>query len=305
MPPPPLKKPSEFKLIGTSPPRLDIPAKVAGAATFGNRCAPAGPALRCRAQRRPLAARRALHDQERHAAQGIEKVVIVPGGIAAIGMSWWQADKFLDDGIAINWQAGPEPKLDSAELWKRYAELLESGKVALERKLGTDPSPAKTQTVEAIYGAPYLAHAPMEPMNCTALFTKQGAGKQGVELWMPNQSPTLMRLIAAKTADVSQADVAVHTTFLGGGFGRRAEVDLVRQAVTCALALPDRPVKVLWSREEDIRHTTIGLWRWPLARRARCHRWRGQARKCGQAASRPIAGRPVPGAAGPSGAGTA
>jgi isoquinoline 1-oxidoreductase beta subunit len=82
---------------------------------------------------------------------------------------------------------------------------------------------------------------------------------------MPNQSPTLMRLIAATTADFSQADVAVHTTFLGGGFGRRAEVDLVRQAVTCALAMPDRPVQVLWSREEDIQHDyyrPMALARW-------------------------------------------
>ena len=82
---------------------------------------------------------------------------------------------------------------------------------------------------------------------------------------MPNQSPTLMRLIAAKTADMPQADVTVHTTFLGGGFGRRAEVDLVRQAVTCALAMPERPVQVLWSREEDIRHDyyrPMALARW-------------------------------------------
>ena len=82
---------------------------------------------------------------------------------------------------------------------------------------------------------------------------------------MPNQSPTLMRLAAAGTAHVRQADVTVHTTFLGGGFGRRAEVDLVRQAVTCALAVPERPVQVLWSREEDIRHDyyrPMALARW-------------------------------------------
>jgi isoquinoline 1-oxidoreductase beta subunit len=102
----------------------------------------------------------------------------------------------------------------------------------------------------------------MEPMNCTALFT---AGDRRVELWMPNQSPTLMRLAAGKTADVPQADVTVHTTFLGGGFGRRAEVDLVREAVTCAMQMPERPVQVLWSREEDIRHDyyrPMALARW-------------------------------------------
>jgi isoquinoline 1-oxidoreductase beta subunit len=266
MPPPPLKKPSEFKLIGTSPPRLDVPAKVAGTATFGIDVRLPG-LLYAAVRNAPTFGGSASGFTIKNGGlpKGIEKVVIVPGGIAAIGTSWWQADNFLDKGIAIDWQAGPEPKLDSAGLWKRYAELMESGKVALERKLGTESKPVKTQTVEATYRAPYLAHAPMEPMNCTALFKKQGAGKPSVELWMPNQSPTLMRLIAAKTADISQADVAVHTTFLGGGFGRRAEVDLVRQAVTCALAMPDRPVQVLWSREEDIQHDyyrPMALARW-------------------------------------------
>jgi isoquinoline 1-oxidoreductase beta subunit len=266
MPPPPLKKPSEFKLIGTSPPRLDIPAKAAGAAMFGIDVRLPG-LLYAAVRNAPTFGGSASGFMVKNGGlpKGIEKVVIVPGGIAAIGTSWWQADSFLDKGIAINWQAGPEPKLDSATLWKRYAELLESGKVALERKLGTESKPTKIQTVEATYRAPYLAHAPMEPMNCTALFKKPATGKPGVELWMPNQSPTLMRLIAATTADLSQADVAVHTTFLGGGFGRRAEVDLVRQAVTCALAMPDRPVQVLWSREEDIQHDyyrPMALARW-------------------------------------------
>ncbi len=87
------------------------------------------------------------------------------------------------------WQPGPEPTLDSATLWKRYEELMATGKPALTRTLGTDSKPAKTQAVEATYRAPYLAHA-MEPMNCTAQ-VKQGNGKAGVEVWMPNQSSDL------------------------------------------------------------------------------------------------------------------
>jgi isoquinoline 1-oxidoreductase beta subunit len=102
----------------------------------------------------------------------------------------------------------------------------------------------------------------MEPMNCTARFR---AAERKLDLWMPNQSSTLMRFVAASTAGLDQADVTVHTTFLGGGFGRRAEVDLVRQAVTCALELPDQPVQLLWSREEDIAHDCyrpMALARW-------------------------------------------
>ena len=192
--------------------------------------------------------------------KGVEKVVAIPGGIAAIGRSWWQANTFLDSGVDIAWEAGPHAKLDSATLWKQYEQSLEKGDAAVVRTLGTEGQSGQVRTIEATYKAPYLAHATMEPMNCTA---RVADGK--VELWMPDQSPTLMRLAAAKAADVSQADVTVHTTFLGGGFGRRAEADLVREAVACALAMPGRPVQVLWSREEDIRndpYRPMALARW-------------------------------------------
>ena len=197
--------------------------------------------------------------------KGIEKVVIVPGGIAAIGTSWWQADNFLDKGIAIEWHAGPEPKLDSASLWKRYDELLESGKVALERKLGTEVEARENPDRRGDLSRALSRACADGADELHGAVQEAGGGKPGVELWMPNQSPTLMRLVAAKAADIPQADVTVHTTFLGGGFGRRAEVDLVRQAVACALAMPGRPVQVLWSREEDIRHDyyrPMALARW-------------------------------------------
>ncbi|HEY6715750.1 MAG TPA: xanthine dehydrogenase family protein molybdopterin-binding subunit [Reyranella sp.] len=260
MPAPPLKQPSEFKILGKPQPRLDIPAKVAGTATFGIDVRLPG-LLYAAVRNAPTFGGQASGFKVKGSLpKGVETVVIVPGGIAAIGSSWWRANKFLKEGIDVQWQAGPEPKLDSATLWKRYEELMETGKPALTRTLGDESKPAKTQTVEATYRAPYLAHTPMEPMNCTAR-----VAKSGVDVWMPNQSPTLMRLAAAGTAHVRQADVTVHTTFLGGGFGRRAEVDLVRQAVTCALAVPERPVQVLWSREEDIRHDCyrpMALARW-------------------------------------------
>jgi isoquinoline 1-oxidoreductase beta subunit len=265
MPPPPLKKPSEFKLLGKPQPRLDIPAKVAGTATFGIDVRLPG-LLYAAVRNAPTFGGSASGFKVKgDLPKGIETVVLVPGGIAAIGSSWWRANKFLKEGIEVQWQPGSEPGLDSATLWTRYQELMETGEPALTRTLGEKAKPAKTQTIEATYRAPYLAHTPMEPMNCTALFRKQKGDKSTIEVWMPNQSPTLMRLAAANTADIPQADVAVHTTFLGGGFGRRAEVDLVRQAVTCALAMPERPVQVLWSREEDIRHDCyrpMALARW-------------------------------------------
>ena len=265
MPPPPLKKPSEFKLLGKPQPRLDIPAKVAGTATFGIDVRLPGLLYAAIRQAPTFGGRASSFKVKGSLPKGVETVIIVPGGIAAIGSSWWRANKLLKDGVDVQWQAGPEPKLDSATLWKRYEELMKTGKPGLTRMVGTEGKPAKTQTIEAIYRAPYLAHTPMEPMNCTARFSKRPGGRPGVDVWMPNQSPTLMRFAAAGTADVPQADVTVHTTFLGGGFGRRVEVDLVRQAVTCALAVPERPVQLLWSREEDIRHDyyrPMALARW-------------------------------------------
>jgi isoquinoline 1-oxidoreductase beta subunit len=261
MVPPPLKTPAQFKLIGTPQTRLDIPAKVTGEAIFG---------LDVRQPKQLYAAVRHAPTFGGEVAgfiikggakpKGIEEVVIVPGGIAAIGTSWWQASRWLDDGLEIKWRDGPEPKLDSATLWKRYEGLLETGSIALTRTLGRDPPSGGGSKLEAVYRAPYLAHAAMEPMNCTVLFTGHS-----IELWMPNQSPTLMRLAAAKASGLSQADVTVHTTFLGGGFGRRAEVDLVREGVACALQMPGRPVQVLWSREEDLQHDMyrpMALARW-------------------------------------------
>jgi isoquinoline 1-oxidoreductase subunit beta len=260
MPPPPLKKPADFKLLGKPLARIDVPAKVTGAATFGIDVRQPGQLYAAVHNAPTFGGNATSFELKGPLPRGIEKVVIVPGGIAAIGTSWWRANKFLDESVDIRWQAGPEPKLDSATLWKRYEQLLDTGSPGLTRTLGTESKPAKAQIIEAIYRAPHLAHAPMEPMNCTAR-----VGARGVELWMPNQSPSLMRTTAAKTADVAKADVTVHTTFLGGGFGRRVEIDLVRQAVACALAVPERPVQLLWSREEDIRHDfyrPMALARW-------------------------------------------
>lgn len=264
MPAPPLKKPSEFKLIGKPLPRLDIPAKVLATATFGIDVRRPGLLYAAVLNAPTFGGSATGFKVKGNLPKGVETVIIVPGGIAAIGTSWWRANKLLQEGIDVQWQPGPEPDLDSATLWRRYEGLMQDGKPALVRTLGEEKRAASTRPIEATYRAPYLAHTTMEPMNCTAQVVREGEAAK-VEVWMPNQSPTLVRLIASKVADVPQAAVGVHTTFLGGGFGRRAEVDLVRQAVTCALAMPDKPVQVLWSREQDIKHDfyrPMALARW-------------------------------------------
>ena len=256
---PPLKPASQFKLIGKPLPRLDVPAKVVGEATFGIDVRQPDQVYAAVRHAPTFGGEVASFSIKGTKPKEIDEVVIVPGGIAVIGGSWWSAERFLDERLEVQWRDGPEPKLDSATLWKRYEGLIDSDP-ALTRTLGKEPAAPGGRKLEAVYRAPYLAHAPMEPMNCTALFTGTS-----LELWMPNQSPTLMRLAGANAAGLSQDEVTVHTTFLGGGFGRRAEVDLVREAVACALQMPGKPVQVLWSREEDIRHDMyrpMALARW-------------------------------------------
>ncbi len=262
---PTLKKPADFRLVGKPLPRLDIPAKVTGQATFGTDVRLQGLLYAAVVNAPTFGGDATGFKLKAGLPPGVEMVTYVPGGIAAIGASWWRANKLLGEGVEIQWQPGPAPTLDSRALWSRFEALLQDGDPALVRTLGEETKPATARPFEATYRAPYLAHTTMEPMNCTARVQRRD-GKVKVEVWMPNQSPTLMRLVAAKTANVPQAAVDVHTTFLGGGFGRRAEVDLVRQAVTCALAMPERPVQVLWSREQDIQHDfyrpmAIARWR--------------------------------------------
>lgn len=264
MPVPQLKKPAEFKLIGKPLPRLDIPAKVLATATFGIDVRRPGLLYAAVLNAPTFGGSATGFKVNGSLPKGVETVIIVPGGIAAIGTSWWRANKLLQEGIDVQWQPGPEPDLDSASLWRRYEGLMQDGTSALVRTLGEETRTASQRRIEATYRAPYLAHTTMEPMNCTAQVVREG-DRAKVEVWMPNQSPTLVRLIASKVADVPQAAVGVHTTFLGGGFGRRAEVDLVRQAVTCALSMADKPVQVLWSREQDIKHDfyrPMALARW-------------------------------------------
>ena len=190
MPTPPLRRPSEFKLLGKPQPRLDIPAKVAGTATFGIDVRLPG-LLYAAVRNAPTFGGSASGFKVRgDLPKGIEKVVTVPGGIAAVGSSWWRANKFIKEGLGVQWKPGPEPTLDSATLWQRYEELMATGKPALTRTLGRQSRPAKTQTVEAIYRAPYLAHTTMEPMNCTARFRKQTAnGGQASKSGCPTSRP--------------------------------------------------------------------------------------------------------------------
>jgi isoquinoline 1-oxidoreductase beta subunit len=247
---PAIKTPDQFKLLGQSLNRIDVPLKVNGTAVFGidvrlpdmlyasvMTCPVFGGTLK-------------RHDFDAiKNMPGVRAAVEVPKGIAVVADSFWRAKTALEV-MPIEWDFGPHAKANSAEFSKTFREALDkAGVVAKEEGDALAAIKAAAQVVEADYEVPYLAHATMEPMNCTAQVTPQR-----VDVWVGTQNPEATLAAAAEISSVAPENVYVHNCFLGGGFGRRANPDHVRQAVTVAKALGGRPVKLLWTREEDMQH---------------------------------------------------
>jgi isoquinoline 1-oxidoreductase subunit beta len=252
-----MKPREQWKLIGQAAPRLDVPPKVDGRAGFGMDVRLPGmkyavvrmcPMLGGSPGRVDAAAALAM--------PGVERLVMLPSyagstaGFAVVGRSYWHARQAVQ-AVQVEWRQRPEGSLDS----RRIEQELEA---AVSRRKGFtfhsagDVAQAEADAaglLEAWYSAPYLAHATLEPMNCTA---QVGGGK--VELWAPTQVPQMCRTAAARVADVPIEDVTVHVTLLGGGFGRRLEVDYVAQAVRVAMDCAGAPVQLIWPREEDTMH---------------------------------------------------
>jgi isoquinoline 1-oxidoreductase beta subunit len=246
---PPIKTPDQFTLVGKSLPRIDIPPKVNGSAVYGidvrlpdmlYAAVMACPVFGGTLKRYDFDAVKNM--------PGVHAAVEVPRGIALVANSYWRAKTALD-AMPIEWDFGPHAHTSSEELWKTFREALDtSGVVAKEAGDALAALKAATTVVQADYEAPYLAHATMEPMNCTAQVTPQR-----VDVWVGTQNPEAVLAAAAEITGVGPEHVYVHTCFLGGGFGRRSNPDDARQAVTVAKALGGRPVQLIWSREEDIR----------------------------------------------------
>jgi isoquinoline 1-oxidoreductase beta subunit len=251
-----LKSPKQLRLIGTPVPRLDAPDKVTGRARFGMDAAPAG-ALTAVVARCPVfgGTLRSVNDAAARAVPGVKEVRRISSGVAVVAEGYWAALKGRE-ALVLEWDEGPLASLDDAGISARLEALArEAGHVARTAGQGAIPSPSGGKSLEAVFEVPYLAHATMEPMNCTA-----DVRPDGVTVWAPTQyqaGPALFgggtRGVAAKIGGVSTSKVTVHTTHLGGGFGRRAEMDFVREACEVSKAV-GAPVRVVWSREDDIRH---------------------------------------------------
>jgi isoquinoline 1-oxidoreductase beta subunit len=182
---------------------------------------------------------------------GVRKVVAVDGtAVAVIADSYWQAHKAID-ALPVDWDLGPGAKTSSATIDAMLAEGLTAENAFVGTKIG-DAKVAlagAARTVEAVYSYPYQNHAPMEPMNATALYAADRC-----EVWAPTQNGEAALAAAAEAAELPVAKCDVHKMMLGGGFGRRGRSDFVRQAVLIARQMPGVPVKLIWSREEDMMH---------------------------------------------------
>jgi len=246
---PPLKNARDFRIVGQSLPRLDIPGKVDGSARFGIDARAPGMLFAVVARCPVFGGKLAHFDATRaKTVKGVRAVTPITSGVAVVADSTWAAmegRKALD----VTWNEGPHAALTSAEISRRFARLA-AGPAAVAREDRAVDAALKraARTLEAVYEVPFLAHATMEPMNATA-YVHRGS----CEVWAPTQFPSLAQQVAAKIAGLPPEKVTVHITLLGGGFGRRAEADYVTDAVEASKAV-GAPVQVLWTREDDMQH---------------------------------------------------
>jgi isoquinoline 1-oxidoreductase beta subunit len=246
-----LKDPGEWKLLGTSRRRLDVPDKVTGKAIYAIDVRLPNMLYAAIVQCPVFQGRLQTVDESSIAAlPGVRRVVRMPEAVAVVAHSWWQA-KRAAEALRVSWNARGNDQLSTDSI----AAMVRAGLDASDAQVGRSTGDAAaalaraTRRIEAQYAVPFLAHATMEPQTCTA-----HVKPDGVEIWAPSQDPLTALANAAAAAGVPHENVVVHTTMLGGAFGRRASIqEYVRQAVFIAKEV-EQPVKLIWSREEDIQH---------------------------------------------------
>ena len=250
---PRLKTPTEYRLIGTAAPRLDIPPKVDGSAAFGIDAEVenlkvattlAAPVFGATVQ--------ALDDQAARSMPGVLDVVDLGDAVAVVADGYWHARQALA-AVDVTWNANGKESVDQEGIYAQFqddiATALANGGGEAEVEHGdVDAALADApQRIDAEYRVPYLAHATMEPMNCT-IWARDGI----CDVWTGTQNPLGARGAVADVLELAPEAVTVHNAYLGGAFGRRFYDDYVRRAARIAKALPGEPVKVVWSREEDM-----------------------------------------------------
>lgn len=258
-----LKDPKEWKIIGKSTRRLDTPEKITGRAQFGMDVQFPG-LMTAVVARSPVfgGTVKAFDASGARQVPGVRNVVQVPSGVAVVADHFWAA-KLGRDALKVDWDLGPNAALDSDALRQQFRTLAGTpGLVAAQAGNAADALAKSGKIIEAEYSVPYLAHAPMEPMNCTVKI-----GPDKCEIWTGTQFQTMDQGMAARITGLKPEQIEVHTTFLGGGFGRRATPtsDFVTEALHVA-KVSGMPVKVVWTREDDVQG---GYYRSAFVHRAR------------------------------------
>jgi isoquinoline 1-oxidoreductase beta subunit len=243
-----LKDPKDFKLIGTPHKRLDTPDKLNGKARFGIDAQVPGMKIATVAACPVFGGKVGKYDEAAaKAVRGVRQVVSIGNAVAVVADHMWAAKQGLA-ALNIQWDEGPNAKLSTADIAAQIAKAAEDkGLVVADGDFDKAAAAAPTR-VDAIYQVPFLAHATMEPMNCTVHVTADAC-----EIWTGTQVIGLAQLFASKATGLPPEKVTVHNHLLGGGFGRRLESDYVYQAAAIGKQV-DGPVKVVWTREEDIQH---------------------------------------------------
>ena len=244
-----LKKESQFTIIGKPLSRLDIPLKVEGKAQFGIDTLIPGRLYAAIARPPAYGAKPLSYDEEAAMkVPGVHRVLTISRGVAVCADTLDAAWK-ARDGLQVKWDKGSRPDLDNQTLEMSIMESLkEKGLIAKSTgdvKSGLSQS---ARNIEATYILPYLAHVTMEPMNCTAHVREDQC-----EIWVPTQNQTGVLAMAEKITGFQRDRIQVHTTYLGGGFGRRAFTDYTEEALEISKAT-GKPIKLIWTREEDIKN---------------------------------------------------
>jgi isoquinoline 1-oxidoreductase beta subunit len=248
-----LRVPSAWKIAGKPVHRLDIPDKVRGKPVFGVDVSLPG-MLHASIAQCPVFGGK-VKDVDASAAltmRGVKKVVREDDFVAVVADNWWRANQALKQ-VKIDWDTGSNAKVDNQAIATMLRDGLEAANLPQARKMGDAPAvlASAAKVIEAEYQSPYLNHATMEPQTCTAWLRPEGF----LDVWTSTQDAESSMTTAAEVSGLPLDKIEVHKMMLGGGFGRRgAPQDFVRQGVAIAKAMPGVPVKLMWSREEDMQH---------------------------------------------------
>ncbi|MGB3744622.1 MAG: xanthine dehydrogenase family protein molybdopterin-binding subunit, partial [Xanthobacteraceae bacterium] len=245
---PPLKDPKDFTLIGKPLKRFDTPNKTDGKVVYGIDAMLPGMKFATLAQCPVFGGKVGrVDDNAAKKVPGVQQIVVLDDLAAVVGDHMWAAKKGLD-ALVINWDEGANAKINSSDIWHDLRAASKKDGVFAKSIGDVAKGLSQGERIDGEYELPFLAHAPMEPLNCTVHVTPGAC-----EVWTGTQVLTRVQEYAAKAAGLPLDKVTVHNHLLGGGFGRRLEADMVTAAVRIAKNV-DGPVKVVWTREEDIQH---------------------------------------------------